>query len=45
MALPADTALEDSPMQLTGTVYSVPDSDSKYPVLLVVKEAKPVKTK
>jgi hypothetical protein len=45
VALPADVALTDTPTLLTGTMYSVPDSDSLYPVLLVVKEAKPVKTK
>ena len=45
VAHPADMPLEDAPAILTGTMYSVPDSDSEYPVLLVVKEAQPVKTK
>ena len=43
VAVPADFAMTDSPMVLTGCMYSVPLCDAKYPVLLVVKEAKPVK--
>ncbi|MBR3505509.1 MAG: hypothetical protein IKO02_00510, partial [Lentisphaeria bacterium] len=45
VALPKDVPLTDAATTLTATVYSVPESDAKYPVLLVVKEAKPVKTK
>ena len=45
VALPKDVSLTDAATTLTGTMYSVPESDAKYPVLLVVKEAKPVKTK
>jgi len=45
VAVPEEFALTDSPLTLTGTMYTVPDTDSRYPVLLVVKEAKPVKTK
>ena len=45
VAVPADFAMTDSPMTLTGTMFTVPETEAKYPVLLVVKEAKPVKTK
>ena len=45
VALPEDFAMTDSPLTLTGTMYTVPETDAKYPVLLVVKEATPVKTK
>ena len=43
VAVPADFELTDSPLTLTGCMYSVPETEAKYPVLLVVKEAKPVK--
>ena len=45
VALPEDFALTDSQLILTGAMYTVPETDAKYPVLLVVKEARPVKTK
>ena len=45
VALPKDVELTESATTLTGAMYSVPESDAKYPVLLVVKDAKPVKTK
>ena len=45
MALPEDFELTDSPLTLTGTMYTVPETEAKYPVLLVVKEAKAPKTK
>ena len=45
VALPEDFELTDSPLTLTGTMYTVPETEAKYPVLLVVKEAKAPKTK
>ena len=45
VAVPEDFAMTDSPLTLTGTMFTVPETEAKYPVLLVVKEAKPVKTK
>ena len=45
VAVPEDFAMTDSPLTLTGTMFTVPETEAKYPVLLVVKEAKAPKTK